>query len=81
MSLLHNLRCSLNSLAHSEPGHHDGESASAEGGDGDVFFYFGELGCGGRGGEDADVVQLFEEEGFVFVSKGGVGGEGGETVG
>ena len=61
MPLLDNLIRGLHRLGHSKTGHDDREATTAEGGDGDGFFHFGELGCAGGGGEDAHVVELVQE--------------------
>lgn len=78
VALLDELCGGLDGLGHAQAGHDDGEAAAGKGADGDVVLDGGEL---GGGGEDAHVVELCEEEVFVFAAGGVFGGEEGEAVG
>lgn len=78
MALLDELRGGLDRLGHAQPCHDDGQAAAGKGTDGDVVLDGGQL---GGGGEDAHVVELVEEQLFVFAAGGVVGGEEGEAVG
>lgn len=78
MPLLDELGGGLDGLGHAQACHDDGEAAAGKGADGDVVLDGGEL---GGGGEDAHVVELCEEEVFVFAAGGVFGGEEGEAVG
>src|SRR5450432_1932377 len=78
MSLFYDIRGSLDRFCHSQPCQHDGEASACKGRDGDAVFDGGELAsCG----EDGHVVEFGEEEVFVLVADGVLGGEGGEFMG
>lgn len=78
MPLLHKLDSSANGLRHAHLAHHHRQPPPAERRHRQFILHVREL----RGGaEDADVVQLPEEELFHFATEGVEGGEERETVG
>ena len=88
MPLLHEPRRRLHRVGHLQPRHDDGQAAARERRDRDLVLDVAELGAavvgrrgGGVGGQDAEVVQFGEEEGFVPGAEGVGGGEEGEAVG
>ena len=78
MALLHELHRRGHVLRHVQPRHHDAESAPREAGDTDFALHVAEF---DRAGEDAHIVEFFQEQFFVFKADRIGGGEGGEGVG
>ncbi len=81
MALLNDLGRSLHCFRHAQSCHDNWQSTTAECGDGDILFYFGQLGCRSRGWEDSHIVEFLEEKALVLEAEGGVWWEGGETMG
>ena len=70
-------------VGHVQARHDDADAPPAHGRDGHLALHLAELAAPAvaRVGQEAHVVQLLEEEGFVLRTEGGSGREEGEEVG